>query len=147
MTTSAPPTRRPSVGTVLAVALLALAVAGAAWVAWEVTASGRAPRAFTERVPYPTCPPVEVPLGGASLPPVLQCLTAPGAGREGAEVRVTTLTEEGDPIRTSYRLLPAGAGVDVFTDATDDSYGSGGWEHVRCPDVAALRTGEGCGPA
>ncbi len=30
--------------------------------------------------------------------------------------------------------------MEVFTDATADSFGSEGWSHTRCPDVAALAT-------
>jgi hypothetical protein len=66
--------------------------------------------------------------------------------RAGVEVVATTLTTEGDPVTTYYRVLPGGAGVEVFTDATADSFGSGEWSHERCPDVAALESGEGCRP-
>ncbi|WP_432493679.1 hypothetical protein [Kineococcus gypseus] len=137
------PRPAPSTAAVLAVALLTSAVLVSAWVLWQLTAAGRAPRAFTERDPYRTCPPVHVPQG-REPPPLQECLTSPGARREGVEVRVTTLTTEGDPVRTYYRALPGGAGVEVFVDATDDSFGSERWEHLHCPDVAALSTFEDC---
>ncbi|GAB3272332.1 hypothetical protein GCM10027586_21200 [Kineococcus gypseus] len=121
-------------------------MAMSSWVVWQLSASNRAPRAFTEREAYPTCPPVAVPQGQVKPAAVRECLTAPGARRQGAEVRVTSLTDEGDPIRTYYRVAPAGAGVEVFVDATDAAFGSGEWEHLHCPDVAALQTGDGCRP-
>lgn len=87
------------------------------------------------------------PFSGQPVPPDLQdCLLSIDAQREGAEVLLTSLTAEGDPITTYYRVLPGG-GVEVFTDATADSFGSGEWSHDLCPDVAALGSGEGCQPA
>jgi hypothetical protein len=56
---------------------------------------------------------------------------------------VTAPTTEGEPITTYYRVLPAG-GLEVFTDATADSYGPGEWRHVRCADVAAFWNLDSC---
>jgi hypothetical protein len=41
---------------------------------------------------------------------------------------------EGDPIVTIYRS-DAAATVEVFYDATRDTFGSGTWEHQRCTGV------------
>ncbi|WP_432503025.1 hypothetical protein [Kineococcus arenarius] len=142
----APPRRPVSLVAVLGVALLLFAVGTGAWVVWQLTADGRAPAAFRERPALPQCAPITVPQG-RPVPAALQdCLLGAGAQHEGVEVQVTSLTTEGDPIRTYYRVLPGG-GVEVFTDATADSFGSGEWSHDRCPDVAALESGEGCQPA
>ena len=56
---------------------------------------------------------------------------------------MTSNTVEGDPIKTYYRALP-GEGLEVFTDATADSFGSEGWRHVRCVDVAAVENLDSC---
>ncbi|WP_432534891.1 hypothetical protein [Kineococcus arenarius] len=144
--------RSPSLGAVLVVVLMLFAGSMLVWVIWQLTASGRPPQAFTDREPYPRCPPVTVAQGQASeeqaaAAPWEACLLSAGAQRDGAEVRVTSLTTEGDPITTYYRRAPGGGGVEVFIDATADSFGSGEWEQLRCADVAALRTFEGCWPA
>ena len=141
------PSRRPvSLFTVLGVVLMFFAVGMGAWVVWQLGAGGRAPAAFRERSALPRCAPITVPQGQPRSTALRDCLLDPGVQREGAEVLLTSLTTEGDPIRTYYRVLP-GEGVEVFTDATEDSFGSGEWSHDRCPDVAALESGEGCQPA
>ncbi|WP_432498781.1 hypothetical protein [Kineococcus auxinigenes] len=140
----------------LVVALMLFAGSMLVWVIWQLTASGRPPQAFTDREPYPRCPPVTVAQGQASeqvsgqqttAAPWEACLLSAHAQRDGAEVRVTSPTTEGDPITTYYRRAPGGGGVEVFIDATADSFGSGEWEHLQCADVAALRTFEDCRPA
>ncbi|WP_432485260.1 hypothetical protein [Kineococcus esterisolvens] len=144
---------RASLGPVLVVALMLFAGSMLVWVIWQLTASGRPPQAFSDREPYPRCPPVTVAQGQASgqvsgeqaaAAPWEACLSSADAQHDGAEVRVTSATTEGDPIRTYYRRAPGGGGAEVFIDATADSFGSGEWEHLRCADVAALRTFEGC---
>ncbi|GAB3461503.1 hypothetical protein AB1207_06805 [Kineococcus endophyticus] len=146
-TAAGAPVGRPvSLATVLAVALLLGAVGTTAWVVWQLTAGGRAPVAFRERPALPQCTPIAVPQGQSVPVTVQECLLSPDAQRTGAEVRVTSLTTEGDPIEAYYRVLPGGT-VEVFTDATADSFGSEGWSHTRCPDVAALATWERCRPA
>ncbi|WP_432537567.1 hypothetical protein [Kineococcus arenarius] len=144
--------RSPPLGPVLVVALVLFTGSMLAWVIWQLTASGRPPQAFTDREPYPRCPPVTVAQGQASgqqaaAAPWEACLLGANAQRDGAEVRVTSPTTEGDPITTYYRRAPGGGDVEVFIDATADSFGSGEWEHLRCADVAALRTFEDCRPA
>ncbi|WP_432509309.1 hypothetical protein [Kineococcus auxinigenes] len=141
--------RPPSLGSVLVVALMLFADSALAWVIWQLTASSRPPQAFTDREPYPQCPPVTVAQGQAwqeqaAAAPWEACLSSVDAQRDGAEVRVTSPTTEGDPITTYYRRAPGGGGVEVFIDATADSFGSGEWEHLRCADVVALRTFESC---
>ncbi|WP_432538003.1 hypothetical protein [Kineococcus arenarius] len=46
---------------------------------------------------------------------------------------MTRRTEEGDPIRPYYRVLPGRSGLEVFTDYSRDTYGSHDWEHLSCP--------------
>ncbi|GAA0310681.1 hypothetical protein [Kineococcus aurantiacus] len=142
----APESRPVSPAAVLAVALLLLAVGTSAWVVWQLTADGRAPVAFRERSALPQCAPITVPQGQSTPVTLQDCLLSPGAQHDGAEVLVTSSTTEGDPVKTYYRVLPGGA-VEVFTDATADAFGSEGWSHTRCPDVAALGSGEDCRPA
>jgi len=142
----APLIRPVSFVAALLVALLLFAVGMGAWVVWQLRVGARAPAALQERSVLPQCTPITVPQG-RPVPAALQdCLLSASAQREGAEVLLTSLTTEGDPIKTYYRVLPD-AGVEVFTDATADSFGSGEWRHDRCPDVAALESGEGCQPA
>lgn len=137
--------RRPlAPATVLAVLLLLGAAAVVAWVVWQL--ADRTPAAFRDRPALPTCAPVVVPQGQTVPAAVRDCLTGADARRDGAEVRVTSLTTEGDPVTTYYRSLPGG-GLEVFTDATEDSFGSAGWSHDRCPDVASWESGRGCRPA
>ena len=140
-----PPRRPVPLVTLLGVVLLLLAIGTGAWVVWQLSAGGRAPAAFRERSAVPRCAPITVPQAQPVPTALKDCLLSAGAQREGAEVLLTSLTTEGDPIKTYYRVLP-GEGVEVFTDATADSFGSGEWSHDRCPDVAALESGEGCQP-
>ncbi|ABS03750.1 hypothetical protein Krad_2269 [Kineococcus radiotolerans SRS30216 = ATCC BAA-149] len=102
----------------------------------ETPASEGAPAAFRERFALPQCAPITVDQGRVDPAALQDCLLSSDAQREGAEVLVTSNTVEGDPIKTYYRALP-GEGLEVFTDATADSFGSEGWRHVRCVDVAA----------
>ncbi|ABS04309.1 hypothetical protein Krad_2841 [Kineococcus radiotolerans SRS30216 = ATCC BAA-149] len=141
----APPRRPVPLVTVLGVVLLLFATGMGAWVVWQLSAGGRAPAAFRERSPLPQCASITVPQAQPIPTALTECLLSAGAQREGAEVLVTSLTTEGDPIETYYRVRP-GEGVEVFTDATADSFGSGEWSHDRCPDVAALESGQGCQP-
>ena len=135
-----------SVVTLLAVALLVFAVGVGAWVVWQLSAGSRPPAAFEDRTALPQCPPITVPQG-QSTPVLLQdCLFSPDAQRDGVEVVVTSLSTEGSPTKTYYRVLPGG-GAEMFSDVTADAYGPGGWTHVQCPDAAALETRDGCRPA
>ncbi len=109
----------------------------------EAPDSERAPAAFRERSALPQCTAITV-FQGESVPADLKdCLLSSDAQRDGAEVVVTRPTTEGDPIKTYYRALPGG-GLEVFTDATADSFGPGEWHHVRCADVAALENLDSC---
>ncbi|WP_238985789.1 hypothetical protein [Kineococcus radiotolerans] len=142
----APPRRPVPLVTVLGVVLLLFAIGMGAWVVWQLSAGGRAPAAFRERSAVPQCASITVPQGGPASSALQDCLLGAAAQREGAEVLVTSLTTEGDPIKTYYRVVPGGE-VEIFTDATADSFGSGKWSHDWCPDVAALESGKGCRPA
>jgi hypothetical protein len=121
--------RHLSVAAVLTVALLLLAVEIGVWVVGQATAEDRAPAAMQEPPAPPQCAPITVSQGQPVLTALHDCLLSADAQRDGAEVVVTSSTTEGDPIRTSSRVSPGG-GVDVLTDATADSFGSGEWSHV-----------------
>lgn len=105
------------------------------------------PLGFLTRADVPACPQVSIrELSSASGPAralVDGCLFGEQAQRRGAELVVTSTTEEGDDIRTYYRALPPTAGLEVWRDSSGDRYGSSGWEHQVCPEatsIAALGT-------
>jgi hypothetical protein len=118
----------------LALVALAVVAVGAVWLlVWLLTAP---PASFRNRAELPSCGRMAAGPGPVAGDPV-DCFDA--AIREGrpAELVVTTTTTEGDPIVTYYRALPAG-GVEVFTDATEDTYGSKDWSHQGCSDARSL---------
>lgn len=88
-----------------------------------------APEVFRKREPLPSCGDYVLGLGlGEQLPPAASaCLLAEGS----AELAVSRLTIEGDPIVAYYRADP-GPVLDVFIDATRDSFGSGTWVRKTC---------------
>ncbi len=61
------------------------------------------------------------------------------AGRP-AEFISTRPSVEGDPITTIYRVLAPGH-AEVFTDATKDRFGSGGWEKRTCRTLRLVKGG------
>ncbi|MEU6950703.1 hypothetical protein ABZ957_36785 [Streptomyces sp. NPDC046316] len=59
------------------------------------------------------------------------CLRRALKSGEGAELKVSYPTVEGDPIREYYRLTPQ-ARLEVYTDSTDDRYSDQKWSFVEC---------------
>jgi len=59
------------------------------------------------------------------------CLLSAFQAGDGAELVSTSLTEEGDPITTYYRVHENGT-VEIFIDATRDRFGSRRWQRYRC---------------
>ncbi|CAM3179765.1 hypothetical protein NODU109028_01990 [Nocardioides dubius] len=92
----------------------------------------RAFLAWRERTPFRSC-------GEQFLAPFLDgtglafadCMRDALRERRTAEAVVTLTTVEGDPVTTYLRLRRNGT-VEVFTDATQDKFGSGTWERRTC---------------
>jgi len=59
------------------------------------------------------------------------CLLSAFQAGDGAELVSTSLTEEGDPFTTYYRVHENGT-VEIFVDATRDRFGSQRWQRYRC---------------
>ncbi|MBZ2196511.1 hypothetical protein [Occultella gossypii] len=100
--------------------------------------SDAAPPEFRDREPLPGCGDVVFEQGAFVWPAdVVTCLNAAGGpDGPGAEVAVQGPTTEGDPIVTYYRVGAGIDGVEIFTDATQDRYGSGTWGYRTCADTA-----------
>lgn len=95
----------------------------------------RPPPFVRDRVPMPSCGAYTL-AHRTELTAAEQAMTdcfwqALAAGRP-AELSVTRTGIEGDPVTTLYRALPDRAGVEVLTDATRDSFGSGRWSRNVC---------------
>lgn len=60
-----------------------------------------------------------------------QCLLDAFVANRAAEFTMTQLTVEGDPVTRIIRVLADGS-VQIFADATQDSFGSGTWQELRC---------------
>lgn len=61
----------------------------------------------------------------------ITCLQQALKSGESAELKVTHLTQEGDPIREYYRLTPKGR-LEVYHDSTDDHYSDQKWSFTEC---------------
>jgi hypothetical protein len=66
------------------------------------------------------------------------CLRAALESGEGAELKVTFYTVEGDAISVYHKVTPDGT-VEVYTDSTQDKFGEQRWTHRTCEDVTPLR--------
>jgi hypothetical protein len=66
-----------------------------------------------------------------------ECLIAAFEAGRGAELITTMTSVEGDPITRYIRVHENGT-VEIFHDATQDQYGSGGWERLRCERLVAV---------
>ncbi|PPK92208.1 hypothetical protein CLV92_11670 [Kineococcus xinjiangensis] len=106
-----------------------------------------APEDFRSRQDLPQCPAVTVPQGATTSESSWDCLLDADAHRRGAEVEVVTPTAEGDPITSYYRRLPGRPGLEVFISSSQDTFGSGGWEHVWCPEATSPDDLGACRPA
>ena len=61
----------------------------------------------------------------------LACLEDALASGRGAELTVTLLTTEGDPITEYRRVLPDGS-TEVYVDSTQDTFSDQRWGHGSC---------------
>jgi hypothetical protein len=89
---------------------------------------------WEERRTLPSCGSVDLHQGEElrrDAPEELACLRAALTSGEGAELRVTYPTVEGDPITSYYRVTPART-TEVYEDATEDAYGDGRWHFAEC---------------
>ena len=73
----------------------------------------------------------------ASTSEARQCLLAAFEEGRGAELITTMTSVEGDPITRYIRVHENGT-VEIFHDATQDQYGSGGWERLRCERLVSV---------
>lgn len=94
-------------------------------------------RAWRDRTPYASCGEQFLSpfLDGAALA-YADCLRDAVAESRAAEAVVTFTTVEGDPITSYLRVRPNGT-VEVFTDSTQDKFGSGTWERRTCRRLEA----------
>lgn len=129
---------RRVLGAVLVVGLLAGVAAYAL--------SLRDPASFRNRTSLPTCGSVESARTAVVPQEAVRCLESGSRSGQGAELRVTSFTTEGDPIATYYRALPTG-GVEIFTDNTQDAYGSRAWFRELCVQATGIPKPASCTPA
>jgi hypothetical protein len=94
----------------------------------------RAPAEFTKRERLPSCG--RVVLQPAQLTPAsaISCIDEASS----AELVVMRPTTEGDPIVEYYRKVPGVAGLELFIDATRDSYGVRQWTFAACPEALSV---------
>ena len=87
----------------------------------------------TNRPELPACGTED---GGFDLEARTCLLESFEAGR-GAELISTQSTIEGDPI-TQYLRVHLDGTIEIFVDATQDEFGSGEWQRIRCRDLIAV---------
>ena len=96
-----------------------------------VTGCGLMPQAtpdwVTNRLPLPSCGEETNALNAEAR----ACLLEAFETGHGAEIISTDTTIEGDPI-TSYIRVHENGVIEIFVDATQDRFGSGEWERLRC---------------
>lgn len=91
-----------------------------------------APDAFRHRRPLPSCGSIKLPQGRRTPPGALRCLAAAVGTAQGAELAVSRLSVEGDPIVTYFRALPGSKTIEAFVDSTRDDLGRQVWVRMRC---------------
>ena len=109
----------------------AAGLAAAAIVAGCGILPGPAPEWVVNRQPLESCG-TETAVG-VNVEARMCLLEAFEAGH-GAELISTQMTEEGDPVTSYFRVHENGV-VEVFSDATQDRFGSGEWERRVCDRV------------
>lgn len=91
-----------------------------------------APRAFLERAPLHSCGEFTIGLGEQVPATATECLEN-AIGVDGAELVVTAPTDEGDPVVSWFRALPAG-GMEIWADFRRDKFaGEASWQYSLCP--------------
>jgi hypothetical protein len=118
---------RRILGAVLALVLVAAVAA--------VFISKRDP--IEDRKTLPSCGSTTAAVDGTVPPASTACFDAALGSDRGAELRVVSYTQEGDPIVSYYRALPGG-GAEVLIDNTQDNFGTQGWGRRTCPKPVSL---------
>ena len=96
------------------------------------------PAAFREREPLPPCGEERSQHGESLNVEARQCLFDAYRDGRAAELIVTQVTIEGDPITEVTRVYENGT-VERWVDATQDSWGSGEWERLLCDRLVAVQ--------
>lgn len=89
---------------------------------------------WESRDKYPSCGEVQLDQGDRLAVrgrQEIDCLRKALDAGQGAEMSVSSLTIEGDPIREYYRLTPAGV-LEVYVDSTDDQFSDQKWSMDDC---------------
>jgi hypothetical protein len=103
-------------------------------------------RQFEDRAELPACGRVNAGLHRDwrdTDPEAWECFADALAAGQDAELRVDFLTDEGDPIPTWYRLDEDR--LEIYEDATEDSFGSGEWMFSTCSPPERLGRTISCG--
>jgi hypothetical protein len=117
---------------------LAIAAAAIAVAATGCGLLGDSMPAFVaNRQPVPACGEETSSHGEARNVAGRQCLLDAFRAGGKAEFIVTEDTVEGDPITRIIRVLGPDQ-IQIFVDATRDSWGSGQWEEVRCSRLVPI---------
>lgn len=90
-----------------------------------------APPEFTDRSPLASCGEIVLARSETVPPGAIRCMDE-AAGEAGAELSVSSLTTEGDAIVSYFRVGPQIDGIDLFVDATADSFGPRTWSYQHC---------------
>jgi hypothetical protein len=91
----------------------------------------------TNRNPLESCGTEDFGRGDGVDVAARTCLLQAYEEGRGAELITTGTSVEGDPITRYVRVHENGT-VEVFVDATRDSYGSGEWERLRCDRLVGV---------
>ena len=82
---------------------------------------------------------------------LINCITGAWASCEAASLEVSEPTIEGDPILTTYFVVPTDEGCELtrFIDSTQDAFGDGLLHQYTCTDLTELGecpglSAEGC---
>jgi hypothetical protein len=102
----------------------------------ESRASQDAPEEFRTRPQLPACTDVVLDQGAQIPDASVACIET--AGPEGAELAVVQPTTEGDPIVTFYRVGPGIDGIEIWDDATRDTFGDKKWHRAECATISVF---------
>ena len=106
-------------------------------------APSSAPTGQTDGVERQTCGTVTLEHGQTVPDDAIACLRA-AVGTTAAELVVTRLTTEGDPVTSYFRTSADRERITVYVDATQDSFGSRKWMTLQCPADVDPMTMTGC---
>ena len=107
----------------------------------ESRSSADAPEEFRTRTPLPACDDVVLDQGTQIPDASVACIEE--AGSDGAELAVVQPTVEGDPLVTFYRVGPGIDGMEIWDDATRDTFGDKRWHRAECETISVF-TPTGC---